>query len=121
MLVGITTAKCSILNTCTAGEASLLSMSASAGFLSEGSYLYIDDGASSEIVLTKSQTANQVTLVDNVTYSHASTTNIYFRAETISVNIPDTANRVRVVYDNTQDATGSAVDVRCNISKITGI
>lgn len=121
MCVGITTAKISITNTITAGEVSNISAVSVSGFTTEGYYLYIDDGASSEIVLEKSQSAAGMTIVDNMTYGHASTTMLYFRAESISVNIPDTANRVRVIYDNTQDATGSAMDVQCNLSKITGI
>ncbi len=121
MCVGITTAKISITNTLTAGAASGISAASVSGFTTEGYYLYIDDGASSEIVLEKSQSAAGMTIVDNVTYGHASTTPLYYRAESISVNIPDTANRVRVLYDNTQDATGSAMDVQCNLSKITGI
>jgi hypothetical protein len=121
MLVGITTAKISIINTLTAGQASGISAASVSGFTTEGYYLYIDDGASSEVVLEKSQSAAGMTIVDNVTYGHVSTTPLYYRAESISVNIPDTANRVRVLYDNTQDAAGSAVDVQCNLSKITSI
>jgi hypothetical protein len=131
MLSGYTATKASVANTLTAGEASVISVNALAGFTTEGVFVYIDDGASSEIVFEKAQSATAISILDNVVYGHASTTPLYVvsgvagssqgGAATIAVNIPDTANRVRVVYDNTQDAAGSTVDVRCNLSKITGV
>jgi hypothetical protein len=104
-------------------------VSALSGFTTEGCYLYIDDGASSEIVLGKSQSANGITIVDNVTYGHAAAVAIYSggtnattgSAICMAVNIPDTSNRVRILYDNTQDASGPTYDIRANLSKITGV
>ncbi len=128
MLSGITANSTVISNTLTAGEASVISVAALTGFTAEGVYVYIDDGASSEIVFTKGQSATGISIVDNVTYGHAacniygSTTNTASgSAATIAVNVPDTANRVRIIYDNTQDASGSSFDVRANLSKITGV
>jgi len=37
------------------------------------------------------------------------------------IDIPDWAQRVRVVYDNTYDSDGATVAVRCRISKLTGV
>lgn len=125
MLAGLTATKASVANTLTAGQASVVSVNALTGFTVEGVLQYVKDGASSEMILVKGQSATGVSLVDNVVYGHASTTDVYANnsgaAATILVNIPDTANRIRVVYDNTQDATGSTFDVRCRISKITAV
>lgn len=129
MLSGITAVSDTISNTLTAGEASVISVSSLSGFTTEGQYLYLDDGASAEIVLMKSQSATGIAIVDNVTYGHAVGTKIYnggtgatqSACTTIAVNIPDTAVRVRVIYDNTQDAAGPTYDVRCNISKVTSL
>lgn len=129
MLAGITAVSDAISNVLTAGEASAISVSGLAGFTTEGVYLFIKDGASSEIVLEKSQAATGITIVDNVTYGHAKAVPIYNgganatqgSAYMIAVNIPDTANRVRILYDNTQDAAGPTYYVRANLSKITAI
>jgi hypothetical protein len=125
LLASLTATKASVANTLTAGEASVISVNALTGFTIEGIYVYIDDGASSEIVFEKGQSSTGISIVDNVVYGHASTTVLYTSnsggAATIAVNVPDTANRVRIIYDNTQDAAGSEVDIRANLSKITGI
>ncbi len=129
LLAGITAVSDAISNTLTAGEASVISVSALSGFTTEGVYLFIKDGASHEIVLEKSYSATGISIVDNVTYGHDVGTPIYNggtgatqgAASMIAVNIPDTANRVRVIYDNTQDAAGPTYEVRCNLSKITAI
>lgn len=126
---GVTANSTVISNTLTAGQASVISVAALTGFTAEGVYVYIDDGASSEIVFTKGQSATGISIVDNVTYGHAAAVPIYGSttstasgsAATIAVNVPDTANRVRIIYDNTQDASGSTFDVRANLSKITAV
>ena len=122
---GVTAASTVISNTLTAGEASVISVAALTGFTIPATYIFINDGASSEIVFKEGASASGISLIDNVTYGHASGTPIYGHASgtaaTIIVNIPDTESRVRVIYDNTQDSAGSTFKVRCDLTKITAV
>jgi len=94
-----------------------------AGFAG-GLQIGIKDGtlANNELRIVKSATANvSLTIETASTYAHISTTPIYNLAVSQIVNVPDSANRIKVIYDNTQDSAGSTFDVRTNTLKITGI
>jgi len=85
---------------------------------------YIKDAtiANSEIGLQTALTVNtNITILDGTTTEHANTAVLHNIVNSYAINIPDSANRVRVIYNNTKDAAGSTVDVRSRLSKITGI
>lgn len=78
--------------------------------------------ANSEIVFQNGLITNtNITIVDGTTTQHANTAVLYNIVAEYVVNIPDTANRVRVIYNNTKDASGSTVAVRARLTTITGI
>ena len=85
---------------------------------------YLKDAtiADSEIVFQNGLTTNtNITVVDGTTNTHQNTMDFYNIAGVYIIQIPDSANRVRVIYNNTKDAAGSACDVMARLSKITGI
>jgi hypothetical protein len=96
-----------------------------------GKFLFIEDAtaANSEIVFSVSDqgdAGDTITVLDGTTTTHADTGDIWSIDGTASavaqyvVNIPDTAYRVRVVYDNI-NATGTDFFSRARLTKITGI
>lgn len=72
--------------------------------------------------------ADTITILDGLTNAQDTNSDFYtIDTAGISavgqyvVNIPASANRVRMVYNNTKDTTGSTVYIRCRISKTTGV
>jgi hypothetical protein len=97
-----------------------------------GTKVYVKDAtiANSEMrVIMSFATGSTGPNVDSgMTYGHALVTPLYSgtgagvgAAQTTAVAIPDTTTRLRIIYDNTLDATGADVDVRANINKKSGI
>lgn len=85
---------------------------------------YIKDAtiANSEIGLQTALTTNtNITILDGTTTEHANTAVLHNIVNSYAVNIPDTANRIRVIYNNCKDAAGSTMDVRARLTTITGI
>ena len=74
--------------------------------------------------------ADTITVLDGLTNAHASATSLMWFIDSATtgsnavaqyvVNIPDTAYRVRVVYDNTH-STAADIFTRARLSKITAI
>ena len=91
----------------------------------DNGWRYLKDStiANSEIVFQTAVTTNtNITILEGVTNQHANTTVLSNVVGIYTVQIPDSASRVRIIYNNTKDAaSGSAVDVMSRISKITGI
>ncbi len=81
------------------------------------------------------QTANSgdagdtITIQDGLTHEQDITTSIIYdiddaNAEAVSqhqVDVPASADRIRVLYNNNFDPNGSTVFTRCRITKVTGI
>ena len=86
-----------------------------------GKWLAIEDGTliNSELVLEKSQTANEVVILDGTTNAHALNTAIFNVAMTKSIFIPPEVARVRVVVVNSYSAAGSSVNYKVGISETT--
>jgi hypothetical protein len=85
---------------------------------------YLKDAtiANSEVVLQNGLTTNtNITIVDGTTNEHANTMDMYNIVGAYVIQIPDAANRLRVIYNNTKDAAGSTCDVMSRISRITAI
>lgn len=85
---------------------------------------YIKDGtiADSEIILQNGLTLNtNITIVDGTTNAHALNTLMYNIVGVYVCQLPDSASRCRIIYNNTKDAAGSACDVMARISSMTGI
>lgn len=99
-------------------------------------FIFFEDTASaanSEIIFQVTNEANAgdtITVLDGLTNAHAAATSLMWFIDSAttgsgavaqySVSIPDTANRVRVIYDNTY-STASDIFTRCRLTKITGI
>jgi hypothetical protein len=86
--------------------------------------LAIEDGtlANSEIVREKSQTANEVVILDGTTNAHVQNTAIFNVA--ISENIASleaAIRRVRIVVNNAYDPDGSTLNYRLMVSRATDI
>lgn len=124
MLAGLTAATENLTNNPAGVGTTVFTCADTTGFVTEGDLIYIKDSteANSELFRLDTFSTNvSVTALDGSTNSHVQNTPMWNKAASVTVNIPDSANRVRIVYDNTQDAAGSTVSVRSNLSKITGI
>lgn len=89
----------------------------------EGVWLFIEDGTliNSELVYLKSQTANQLVLVDGTTNSHAQNTAIFNVVMTAVRYIPMGVGRIRVLVDNTFDDDGSSLNFKITVQEVTDI
>ena len=77
--------------------------------------------ANSELGYLVSHVANtSVTIQDGITNAQTGST-MWDIAKRYVVQIPLSAVRVRVIYDNTYDSDGAAVDTYCRLSKTTGL
>ncbi len=77
--------------------------------------------ANSELGYQVSFVSNtSVTVQDGITAAQTSST-MSDIAATYTVRLPFSANRVRVIYDNSFDAAASAIHTRTRISKVTAI
>jgi len=92
-------------------------------FTVEGIWLAIEDGtlANSELVFEKSQTANEVVILDGTTNAHAVSTAMFNIAISKTVSIGFPVNRVRVIVDNSYDDNGSTLNYKVRATKVTGI
>ena len=87
-------------------------------------WIFIEDGtvANSEMMYLVSHVGNtSVTVQDGTTNEHAQSVNMFDIADVVAVELPITANRVRVIYDNTYDSDGATCHTLCRISKVTGL
>jgi len=96
------------------------------GFQTKGMQFFINDStqANAEICYVSNWTANaQVFTVWPLINTHVAGSVIYGANSTSSLvfAIPDSVYRIRVLYDNAQDAAGPAVAVRSKVSQLTGI
>jgi len=89
----------------------------------EGKWLFIEDGtlANSELVFEKSQTANEVVVLDGTTNEHVQTTAIFNVAFTKNIILPPSAYRARVIVDNTYDNDGATLDYKVRLTKVTAV
>ncbi len=77
--------------------------------------------ANSELALLVSAVTNtSVTLQDGITNDQTAGT-MFNIAQNYVVNLPFSANRVRVIYDNTFDVDGATIFTLARLSKVTGI
>lgn len=99
-------------------------------------FIFFEDTASavnSEIIFQVSNegdATDTITVLDGLTNAHASATSLMWFVDSTTVpsgavaqyvvNIPDSANRVRVIYDNTH-STAADIFTKCRLVKITGI
>jgi len=100
--------------------------------LVKGAKVFIKDATigNSELRLMKNiASTSTVTIESGLTLGHALNTPCWtgtgsggqLTIATIPVNIPDSTTRIRTIYDNSYDATGSSVVIRSNIQKKTGL
>lgn len=93
------------------------------GLTVEGIWLFIEDGTlvNSELVFESAQAVNSVTILDGTTNAHVLSTAIFNVAMVQNVSIPASANRLRLVVDNTYDDNGSTLNYKARVSKVTGV
>ena len=108
-----------------AGNTSLL-LPLTTGFTTKGMAFYINDSTigNSEIKYIANYTANTNVILDSpLVNTHAAGAVAYGANSTSSqiVAIPDGTYRIRVFYDNAQDAAGSPISVRTSASQVTGL
>lgn len=89
----------------------------------EGIWLFIEDGTliNSELIFLKSQSANQLVLLDGTTNEHAQNTAIFNVAMTKKIFIPIGTTRIRVIVDNTYDDNGSSLNFKIKVVEATEI
>jgi len=90
----------------------------------ETRWIFIEDNtvANSELCLLVSHSANtSVTVQDGITNAHDTSDYLFDIADSISISIPMTVSRIRVIYDNTYDSDGATIHTYCRIVKVTGI
>ena len=102
-----------ITNNPAAVDTTVFTVASTAGFEGDGiQYIFIEDVADvtkSEIMMLKDHSADtSVTVVDGSTYEHANSAVLSNLAGKQIFSIPVTYRRVRVLYDNTVDADGTA-------------
>lgn len=110
-------------NPLSAGGTSI-TVASTTGYTVNGSWRFLEDAtfANSEWVFQTAYVTNtSITILDGVTREHANTAVLNSIADRYVVSLPDWANRVRIVYDNTYDSDGATVAVRARISKLTGV
>ena len=88
-------------------------------------WIFIEDTAAvanSEMVYLVSHVSDtSVTIQDGTTNEHAQNENMWDIAEKYTVSLPMTANRVRVIYDNTYDSNGATCHTKTRITKVTAL
>lgn len=78
--------------------------------------------ANSELILQTGVTTNtNITILDGTTNSHAQSTNMYSLAMVKDVLIPLSYQRARVVVNNNYTSSGSSLNYKVMISKITAV
>ncbi|HDZ39370.1 MAG TPA: hypothetical protein ENH62_14025 [Marinobacter sp.] len=88
----------------------------------EGIWIGIEDGtlANSELIFVKSQSTNAVVALDGTTNSHALNTAVFNVALSRVDKIDnDSYQRLRVLFDNTQDPDGSSFNYKLSVTKRT--
>ena len=104
----------------------VLSVDVTTGFEDpETRWIFIEDTgtvADSEMaLLVDFVNDDTLTILDGLTNAKDTGDDLFNIAENYVVDIPMSANRARVIIDNTFDADGATVHTKTRISKVTGI
>jgi len=109
------------------GPANAITVASLTGYAA-GAWAFLEDVstfANSEWVYVVSTSVeagdDHIHTLDGVTRQHAANSIMNSIAAVYVVDIPEWANRCRIIYDNTYDADGATVAVRSAISKLTGV
>jgi len=86
-------------------------------------WLAIEDGTlvNSELIFEKSQSTNEVVVLDGTTNAHVQNVAIFNVAMVKSIFIPPEVVRVRVLVVNSYDADGSTLNYKVGISEILSV
>lgn len=114
-----------ITNNPLAASGTSITVGSTTGYTTNGSWRFLEDVsvfANSEWIFQTAYVTNtSLTIIDGVTRAHAVSSILNSIAANYIFQIPDWANRVRIVYDNTYDPDGATVAVRSRLSKLTGV
>lgn len=122
----IGTAASEVLSGVEAIGQTVLEVASTTGFVAdETRWIFLEDTgtvADSEMLLLVSAVANtSVTVQDGLTVAKDGSDILFNIAENYIIELPFTASRVRVVYDNTYDSNGATVHTKCRVSQVTAI
>lgn len=92
-------------------------------FTVEGEWLFIEDGTliDSELIFESAHTTNAISLLDGVTNAHDVGVAIFNVAMVQNISIPGSANRVRLLVDNSYDSDGSTLNYKLRINDVKGV
>ncbi len=114
-----------ITNNPLAAAGTSITVADTTGYTVNGSWRFLEDVgtfANSEWVYQTAYVTNtSITILDGVTRQHNQNSVLHSIADNYVVDLPDWANRVRIIYDNTYSPTGATVAVRARISKVTAV
>ncbi len=120
------TAALTLFDAAEAGGQTVLSVAGTTGFeADETRWVFLEDTteiAKSELALLVSAvTSDTITVLDGITNAKTTDSEAYSIADNYAIELPMSAYRARVVYDNTFDSNGATVHTRTSISKVTSI
>jgi hypothetical protein len=102
-----------------------ITVASTTGYATNGTWLFLEDAtiANSELVYQVDfVTDTSITVLNGVKRTHQNTADLYNLAiPHRPIQLPMSANRVRVVYNNTFDPDGSTVAIRSRLAKVTAI
>lgn len=113
-----------ITNNPLAAAGTSITVASTTGLITDAKLLFLEDAtlANSELVYQTAHVVDtSITILDGVKREHANTAVLYSLAQTYVIELPMSANRVRVLYNNKYDANGATVATRARISKVTAI
>ena len=105
-------------------DETVITMASTTGYATKAEWRFIKDAtiANSELVLQTDVSANvNMTVLNGVKRSHVQNTPMWNIAETIEVELPLETPRARVIYNNTYDADGASITIRCRATAISGM
>lgn len=104
----------------------VLEVASTTGYEADGVlWVFLEDVgivADSEMLLMVSHVANvSITVQDGLTVAKDPSDQLSNIAKNYVIELPMTAQRARVIYDNTYDSDGATIHTKCRVSKVTGI
>lgn len=120
------TANLELLSGAEAIGQTVLEVASTTGYEADGVlWVFLEDVgivADSEMLLMVSHAANvSITVQDGLTVAKDASDQLSNIAKNYVIELPMTAQRARVIYDNTYDSDGATIHTKCRVSKVTGV
>lgn len=107
-----------------AAASTTIAVASTTGYATKAAWRFIEDAtiANSELIWQTGYTTDtNITILDGTKRSHVLNTPMYNIAGTYYVRLPEEAQRVRVIINNTYDPDGATLATRTRLSRITAI